>query len=231
MGKVESGNCLDDDTCNETNPFEEQLVGGTWYCYGASKKEPWDCSQEEDGTKITSVQETVSTRDTQMLAVAIDPSTETSGPPPILPSAPISLPANQQFNNPKAPNQARAEITFEKEVISTDQAPTAIEIESELANLFQYSDESFAVQLIALQTVAEVEQFASHHDMKTPTYIKINSQGSNWYVLILDVFDDHFSAQEAANNWVLSHDPDSKPWVRPIGALKEAARRANASGA
>ena len=55
FGKRDSGNCLDDDSCEGANPFEEQLVGGTWYCYGISRDQPWDCSQQEDAGKITAI--------------------------------------------------------------------------------------------------------------------------------------------------------------------------------
>ena len=28
---------------------------GTWYCYGVSRDEPWDCGQQPDNSKITAV--------------------------------------------------------------------------------------------------------------------------------------------------------------------------------
>ena len=55
FGNRDTGNCLDDDSCEGANPFEEQLVGGTWYCYGVSRNEPWDCSQQENADKIVAV--------------------------------------------------------------------------------------------------------------------------------------------------------------------------------
>ena len=56
-GASKTGNCLDDGNCEGANPFEEKLKGGTWHCYGVSKKEPWDCSQEQDDTKISAVED------------------------------------------------------------------------------------------------------------------------------------------------------------------------------
>ena len=53
FGKEKTGSCLDDDSCDTPASLEQQLVtNATWYCYGVSRDDGWDCSQEEDQTRI-----------------------------------------------------------------------------------------------------------------------------------------------------------------------------------
>ena len=45
FGKEKTGSCLDDDSCDTPASLEQQLVtNATWYCYGVSRNENWDCS-------------------------------------------------------------------------------------------------------------------------------------------------------------------------------------------
>ncbi len=202
-GGRNTGNCLDDDSCEGANPFEEQLVGGTWYCYGKTKDEPWDCSQTEDGTKITAVSE--QSRQAPVIAEA-DPELYSPEPSP------------------------RAEMTFdEAEISSGTAAPAQSEqIAAEPIGNFldEFNDDAWAVQLIALQSSEEVETFIRDHNLQEPKYVEIESGGANWYVLILDVFADRASADSAAEAWETENEPSSRPWVRPVSSLKAAARRA-----
>jgi septal ring-binding cell division protein DamX len=194
-----TGNCLDDDSCDTSNPFEEQLVGGTWYCYGKSKNEDWDCSQTEDGSKVVAVQ--VTTR-------------------------------NQVYDEPLAiaetqpADQHRAEMKLNEELITNNAVITAV-VEPVPGDLLSYPDDAYAIQLIALETIEEATRFASDHDIDMPNLVRIQSQGSDWYVLILDIFGDQDTADQVAAAWNAEHNPSSKPWVRKLGPLKRAAALAS----
>ncbi len=199
FGNQSTGNCLDDGTCEVANPFEEQLVGGTWYCYGVARDEPWDCSQQEDPSKVIAVSDL---------------------PPPVS-SAPVA--DEQPTLDPSAnESDSRAEITFSEDEISSSEPPLPP------ANNFldAFSDEAWAVQLIALQSSDEVAEYVENHDMQDPNYVQIESGGAIWYVLILDVFEDRAAANAAAAAWETDKEPSSRPWVRPVSSLKAAARRA-----
>jgi len=211
FGKKASDNCLDDGSCEEaSNPFEEKLIGGTWYCYGESRNDPWDCSQTTDAAKIKDVEAVTA-------SVTRRPTQREAGPD----------------------LGTRVELALNEEAISsTDEiAPQPLSLKDNTPvaatgteRLFGYGDDSFAVQLIALQTVQEVEIFAADNDIPTPFYIGIESQGSEWYVLLLGVYATKQGADAAASVWTTTHNPNSKPWVRPIGPLKAAAVRAREIG-
>ena len=216
FGKEKTGSCLDDDSCDTPASLEQQLVtNATWYCYGVSRDDGWDCSQEEDQTRIAVIPDQASPTPQEEAAAA------------------------------------RAEMFFEDETISHQQpqaAPTATSAmqsgaapvaaadkmmtnsKSQQTGIFGFSDSAWAVQLIALQTMAEVDAFAAAHDLEAPNAVRIRSQGVDWYVMILGVFDDRSAADAAAEAWTDSQQPYSKPWVRPLGPLKQAALEAQSSG-
>ena len=192
FGKKEAQSCLDDNSCETSNPFEEALIGGTWHCYGKSKDEPWDCSQVEDNSKIVAIAETTRVQ-----------------PPEAEPPAPI-----------------RQELALQDE-ISSDPVTAKAEVPDILAG---HPESSFAVQLIALQTRGEVNDFAANHNIETPLYVNIESQGNTWYVMLLGVYSSKSEADTAADAWQAQHNPASKPWVRPLGPLRQAALRAAGDG-
>lgn len=209
-GARNTGNCLDDDSCEGANPFEEQLVGGTWYCYGKTKDEPWDCSQTEDGTKIHAVSQ--------------------QPPPASVAAADNAEPFVADDTELEATSKVRAEMTFDEAEISSGSGSTA-SLDAMTAQpignfLDEFDDDAWAVQLIALQSSEEVESFVRDHNLQDPKYVEIESGGANWYVLILDVFTDRSSADSAAAVWETENEPSSRPWVRPVSSLKAAARRA-----
>ena len=313
LGAQRTGNCLDDNSCGDTSPLEQQLIGGTWYCYGESRQEPWECSQTKDDDSInvitdqprpstafsepestasdehseraeltfegelisTSEQVSVAsepyiveaavveesvaeaavadepddgsdTPDVEMMessqpeqdlepevAPETDPVGETMVEPVIEkvvekvePAAVIA--AIEQQPAPSEPEVAVLINDLEAIVNSADEsAPAEM---SAVDKLLEFPDDAYAVQLIALQSINEVENFATMYNIKKPMYVHLDSQDSDWYVLILDVFDTQVTAIEAANDWELKHNPNSRPWVRPLGPLKRAVTRAQPAG-
>lgn len=196
FGSQRTGNCLDDGTCEGANPYEEELVGGTWYCYGVARDEPWDCSQEEDPNKVVAVNDAAPPRP------AVD-----------------ALEAE--------PESRRAEMTFNEDEITIGTSSQEEEPPAAAGNFLDaYSDDAWAIQLIALQSRDEVESYVAAHELSDPKYVQIESGGAIWYVLILDVFEDRASADSAAEAWETENSPSSRPWVRPVRSLKAAARRA-----
>ena len=185
-GASKTGNCLDDGTCDGANPFEEELRGGTWFCYGVNKKEPWDCSRESDKTKIKVIGE----------------------------------------NTPMTSNAEGTSLS-ESPFRSTINANKDSEVEeqtSPFASIFDdLSDESFAVQLIALETFDAVKQYAVSLGIEEPILAKVRSQNSDLYVLLAGIYKDRAVAETAAKTWEIEQTLSSKPWIRPISELRKAA--------
>lgn len=197
-GGRDTGNCLDDDSCEGANPFEEQLVGGTWYCYGVTPDDPWDCSQEEDNAKAVAVSET---------PPEADPAVEEE----------LAIVESVSLNRAEM-NNLREEISSQRQ-----SAPSPVAANNFLDG---FGDDAWAVQLIALQSRDEVDGFVAKHEISEPKYVQIESGGANWYVLILDVFNDRAAADSAAQAWETENEPSSRPWVRAVRSLKAAANRA-----
>ena len=89
-------------------------------------------------------------------------------------------------------------------------------------NLTDYNDDSYAIQLIAVQSLEEANEFSKNYSIDSPKIIKTRSKNSDWYVVILDVFENLEEAQLAAKEWqALNRTQSITPWVRPMGPLKQ----------
>ena len=197
-GASKTGNCLDDGNCEGANPFEEELKGGTWHCYGITKTKPWDCSQEQDDTKIVAVEDI---------------------PEPSYSPEPVF--ANEQNSAP----EIGAEMTLADDIASSAEVSSLEPSTSQAVPidlLYGYSDTSFSVQLIALKTFKEVSEYVEKFDLNPPMYVKVRSQESDWYAVLLGIYEARTEADAAAEEWASSHTTAPKPWVRPIPALRKA---------
>ena len=218
-GTSNTGNCLDDGNCEGANPFEEKLKGGTWHCYGVSKKEPWDCSQERDETKVMAIEDSPEPLiDSPELALMDSPELALMDSPELAPmdspepelSAEMSLDENTSSAAAVSSMKGAA-----MEVSTPAETPTDL--------LSKYSNSSYAIQLIALRTLDEVSEYTDGLNLNPPMYVKIRSQGSDWYVVLLGIYETRAEADAASEEWASNHDPSARPWVRPIHPLKKAA--------
>ena len=207
-GASKTGNCLDDGNCEGANPFEEKLKGGTWHCYGVSKKEPWDCGQERDDTKISAVEDSPE---------RISSPERINSPEPAFDNEENAAPDHR-------PEMDLADNISNSAEVSGMEAPTPQTAPTSL--LSGYSNTSFAIQLIALQTLEEVTQYTEKFNLNPPMYVKIRSQGSDWYVVLLGIYETRPEADAVSEKWASSHDPSSRPWVRPLHPLRKAANLA-----
>ena len=180
-GAKNTDNCLDDDSCDNANPFEERLVGGVWHCQADSGDEDWDCARADSSGKVLS--------DKQVL-----------------------------------PDKEVPEETQQEPAAEIRQAQDAVMLTSK--DLLAFSDDSYVIQLAALQYLDDINDFAAANGIESPIIARVDNQGVYWYVLILEVFDDREAANQAIVEWEETHKPATKPWARPMHLLKEAIRRA-----
>jgi len=243
-----TGTCLDDDSCEATDPLTQELIGGTWYCYGADRDQPWDCSQDRDDQKITAIPEEQPLEPEpeefpgEQFALAAPSIAAPSIAADSLDSAVMDDTLNaerlEKENDDTAQGKPlRVEISFENETIAHQPAnpivnnanqrtpdyrsPTEAELKA-LADFSDYPDDSYAVQLIALQSIQEALNFAIEYDLSAPMMARIRSQGNDWFIIILGIYDTIEEAQVAGSDWQSEHNPGSKPWIRPVGPLKQA---------
>ena len=185
-----TGTCLDDDSCQNADPLSQELIGGTWYCYGSDRDQPWGCSQTQDDQKIVSV--------------------------------PDEGPLEQQIEERKE-EQLAVQFKEEKAELQESGIQSSDDARQPFSDLSRFPDDSYTVQLIALQNMEEVQNFTADHNIRSPTTVMIRSQGADWYVVILGIYDTKGEAQTVASDWQATHNPSSKPWIRPLGPLKQAA--------
>ena len=184
-----TGTCLDDDSCEDADPLSRKLVGGTWYCYGSDRDQPWDCSQNSDDQKI------------------------------------ISIPAERNFQSPpeKKSEIRTTEQIEEKQSELLEQGNQSWNSpQLSMDDLSSLSDDSYAIQLIALQTMEGVEAFIMKHNLISSKTVMIRSEGEDLYAVILGIYESESRAQTLANEWQAKHNPSSTPWVRNLGPLKRA---------
>lgn len=216
FGRSETGNCLDDDSCEAASPEVNQTTG-TWYCYGVSRDEPWNCTQ---------------TKDNSLIATVASPSPlPQNAPVRDIPDTQTPAAADREQDERPAEDTAsdRAEITLDNEVITAavEAKPQAAYFEED--PFFSYPESGFAVQLIALQSIEDVLGFADSYGIGSPIFYHIKSQGADWYVVLLGIYMNRTEADQAAEAWFNDNDPDSRPWVRPLGPLQRAVRNARSS--
>ena len=238
-GTSNTGNCLDDGNCEGANPFEEKLKGGTWHCYGVSKKEPWDCSQERDDTKVVAVEDSpeLAPVDSPELALADSPELAPVDSPELALAdspelAPVDSPELAPADSPEP--DLDSEMSSNENIPSVAAVSNAEGIDMEVATpveeptdlLSEYSNSSYAIQLIALRTLDEVSEYTDRLNLNPQMYVKIRSQDSDWYVVLLGIYETRAEADAASEEWASNHDPSARPWVRPIHPLKKAANLA-----
>ncbi|MDC0068291.1 SPOR domain-containing protein [Gammaproteobacteria bacterium] len=232
-GASKTGNCLDDGNCQGANPFEEKLKGGTWHCYGVSKEEPWDCDQEQDDTKISAIEDAPQRRNSPELM----DSPELANSPELMDSAEL-IDSSELADSPQpaVDNEGDTEQNDRAAMDLADTIPNSDEISSgkpgmEASNpqvmtaevLSGYNNTSFAIQLIALQTLEEAIQYTEKLNLDQPIYVKIRSQNSDWHVVLLGIYETRSEADAVSEQWTSSHGLSSRPWVRPLHPLKKAA--------
>jgi septal ring-binding cell division protein DamX len=141
----------------------------------------------------------------------------------------INSPEPAFDNEENAAAESRVEIALVENISNLAEvsdmaalAPQAVPIDI----LSGYSNTSFAIQLIALQTLEKVLQYTEEFNLNPPMYVKIRSQDSDWYVVLLGIYETRPEADAASEKWASSHNPSSRPWVRPIHPLRKAANLA-----
>ena len=81
------------------------------------------------------------------------------------------------------------------------------------------------VQLIAMKTPAALEAYAAEKALPGFSAAPVEKDGELYFVLLLGVYETHSDA-EAAVASLPATLADADPWIRPLGSLQAAMRRA-----
>ena len=88
-------------------------------------------------------------------------------------------------------------------------------------------DTHYTVQLIAMKTREELDQFARRHGLKGTLAARVEREGELYYVLLLGVYEVFEEAQTAVAG-LPAPVHEAKPWIRPLRSLQAAMARAEA---
>ena len=92
--------------------------------------------------------------------------------------------------------------------------------------ILQQPEDFYAVQLVAMEDETSVLSYASQNEISDPLYARINSQGKDWFVLLLGLYADKIAATDANEAWMQTRNLKIKPWIRKLGPLQDAIRAA-----
>ena len=221
--RQKAGNCLDDDSCDDVSTIEEELSRGVWYCYGVSRNELWDCSQQEDKSKIAVIPEALEAPSApdddeedsaesidDLAGVAPPPGDEDDGtaPPEPTDETTASPPlegddAGPDFTGPPASEQTPVVRTIEETLLQEE-----------------FEDSDFVVQLIALSSFEEVRLFITSHELDPASVVQTQSMGHDRYNVILGIYPDRLAAEEAADAWLNGRELDLELWIRPAASIR-----------
>ena len=91
--------------------------------------------------------------------------------------------------------------------------------------LLELPAEFYVVQLVAMSTQEEAEQFAAARGLQGTATARIERNGRLYFVLLAGIYDDDEAAERAAISIEDALD-GTQAWVRPLRTLQDAIRRA-----
>ncbi len=177
-----------------------------WFCQIDESRSGWECVQDED--------------------LARHPRPERLPNDPVAEPAPATTPGiigemamvdeesiTTQIANPSA------DIDVERMVAALSRD------DSVSARLLEMPEESFAVQLIALDNRQLAEAFVEKHRLEDALIVQLAREDHFYYVVILGLHDTFAEAQAHAETRPSSL-ADIKPWIRSLGSIQAAIRQA-----
>ncbi len=192
--------CRDGD-CSVARVSSGSDTGEEWFCYGVPVDRTWECHHEPHPEKI----------------VAVIPEAFNEDAP-----GPGTLQTRQE-----APPGLSAPAPAEPAPATMTSGPSPEPVTREPADtVLAQPPEYYTVQLIAMQEKEQVLDYARQNGLDHPIYVRIQSQGTDWYVLLLGFYPDRDTAEFARKQWEGARILKIRPWIRKLAPLQEAVRLA-----
>ncbi|MFT4711871.1 MAG: septal ring-binding cell division protein DamX [Candidatus Azotimanducaceae bacterium] len=185
--------------CAAPSLIDNDQTAKKWHCYGQQDSADWQCQTSPDQSKIASIQP------------------QQAKPRPTEPNqsntqvAKTATPATQGSIQNNTDDSMTMESNFADE---------------EDSSLLTQPENYFTIQLIALPEQSEIMAYAIANGITSPITARINSQGIPWYVLLLGIYPNQQTAEQAKSDWVGTRTLQTQPWVRKLGPLQAAMREA-----
>ena len=225
--------------------------GEAWFCEADEKYDAWECIQD-DGLAANprpARPHRPPPPDDPIVDGLLNEAPPEPTPPPQTASAPPSFPESAREpparglepSTEREPSAEKLEPLAEKREPSAEQRepsaqkrePSDIPIYQQLAyqpdeavQLIDLPADFYAVQILAMSSRQALEAYADEHDLPSMAAARVARNGELYYVLLLGVYRDKSTADEAA-----AHLPErimlQNPWVRSMQSLQEAIANAD----
>ncbi len=199
--KSNSEDCADG-SCDGATNINRVQQSRSWYCYGVQQDRSWDCTKEPQPEKITTIIPG-SVQSAAVVKPAEDVEEQSAGPQAADIASEPAVPVIQEIQEAqKADSAAGSEV------------------------ILNLPGDFFTVQLIAMKVENKVLDYATTNGIDKPLYVRILSQDTDWYVLLLGTYPDRSSAEKAKSDWEGARVLKVQPWIRRLSPLQEAIRLA-----
>lgn len=187
---------------------------GNWFCQPGTGGDEWDCIQDEELAR------------SPQLAAATTPAppVEESGEGP---EAEPPEPAATESPVPRdvEPGAVQEQPPIEEPSAADPEPPKAAEPELDADGLMGLPDDYFAVQLVALDSAAELSAFVDTHGLGYLPHARVERDGRIHHVLLLGFYESYALAEAASLDPPAPIEPGDA-WIRPLAGLKRAVARA-----
>ena len=227
----------------DAGPLGEPVGDGNWFCESAPDGENWDCIQDPELARtprptrsaepMLELGTSAPSSEPQVQADSMAPDETVRDLGAVADGEPISEPAfvptTSQSPTPEAglAEPVETPATVEPPGIAPTVALAAAEAKSEQTNILDLPADHYAVQLLAMASAAQLQNFIAKHQLPSTITARVERNGGLYYVLLLGVYDTLEGARQASLDLPAPLDT-SEPWIRPLGSLQNAIARGNA---
>lgn len=189
--------------------------GGPWFCQPAVAAEEWDC--DNDPARVANP---VPDRKPQLepppalIDDALPASDEQARDQEPVALATLDVPAADERATPAA-SPASDAPDYQRLAY---QPPTPM-------SLLELPANYYAVQLTAMRSAAQLEGFFNDLEVEGLTAAQVDRDGELFYILLLGVYENFASAEQASTDLPAPLD-QFDPWIRRLGTLQAAMIRA-----
>ncbi len=198
---------------------------GNWFCQPAAGGGEWDCIQDEQLAR------------SPQLAAPSSPATEGAGERPEaqppepegIASPPQAAEQPQAVESSAAGAPAAGSPAAGSPAAESTEPQTAAAPDAGTDPLMALPDDYYAVQLVALDSAAELSSYVAAHGLDHLPHARVERDGRIHYVLLLGFYESYALAEAAS----LDPPPPLQPgeaWIRPLAGLKRAVERADSLG-
>ncbi len=152
---------------------------------------------------------------------------EAPPPPTATPSLGADTEARPMAERPRAPPpKPTATSTTAPEDASIPKHVRLAYVPAEPTPILDLPPEYYAVQMLAMSSKELIEEYVTEHQLRGMSAARVENNGELYYVLVLGIYTTLERAQDAATDLPSPLD-SSEPWIRPLGSLQAAMRRAD----